>query len=540
MFSNKTNINILTALLLRKGVERAVVCPGSRNAPIVHNLSQVMHCTPMTDERSAAFYALGMAQATRRSVVVCVTSGSALLNVAPAAAEAFYQHVPLIILSADRPQRWIDQQDGQTLWQAGALQKFVRRTVNLPEEADEAEQHWHCNRLVNEALLATEQGPVHINVPVSEPLYDFTVSRLPSERLISCARQLRADDSVLTGFLLAQRPVLVIGQMVLKDKQVEEAIERLRTRVVVLSERLTHGGARPFDAILPTMGSDAAPDFVLYMGGTLVSKRLRGFLRQCQPREVWEVSEGETVHDTFMNQTGWMVADASSVLLQLQKLAQASEPTQEQTAYVKTWNERMDALQERVKTLDVPFSQLSVVRVFEDKLRVAKAPEDYHLHYANSSSVRLGNLFAGKKIWVNRGVNGIEGSLSTAVGFSLAVEGNVYCVTGDLSFFYDQNALWCDALKGNLRILLLNNNGGGIFGKFPVNHQEKSYAYIMGENHRTAESVCLQNHIDYLSANDAQTLEATLNDFLTREVRHAIVLEVFTTVEADQQALAAL
>ena len=180
MYSNKENVNILTALLVRHGVQCAVVCPGSRNSAIVHNLHECpdIQCFPVTDERSAGFYALGMAQALRKPVVVCVTSGTALLNLAPAVAEAYYQHIPLVAVSADRPPQWIDQLDGQTLPQPDALGRFVRKAVSLPEPTD-ADTRWYCNRLVNEALIAARQGgggPVHINVPITEPLFEYTVA----------------------------------------------------------------------------------------------------------------------------------------------------------------------------------------------------------------------------------------------------------------------------------------------------------------------------------------------------------------------------
>ena len=180
MYSNKENINILTSLLLEWGVTDAVVCPGSRNAAIVHNLNEcgTIRCHPITDERSAAFYAMGIALNTKRPTVVCVTSGSALLNTAPAVAEACYQHVPLIVIAADRPQQWIDQLDGQTLPQPDALNRFVRRSVSLSEPRTE-EERWYCNRLVNEALHAAtfrQPAPVLINVPITEPLFTFDVA----------------------------------------------------------------------------------------------------------------------------------------------------------------------------------------------------------------------------------------------------------------------------------------------------------------------------------------------------------------------------
>ena len=131
MYSNKDSVNILTALLVAHGIRHAVVCPGSRNAPIVHNFNECpdIECHPVTDERSAAFFALGIAQATDQPVAVCVTSGTALLNVAPAVAEAHYQHQALVVISADRPAQWIGQLDGQTLRQPGALQPWVEKSV---------------------------------------------------------------------------------------------------------------------------------------------------------------------------------------------------------------------------------------------------------------------------------------------------------------------------------------------------------------------------------------------------------------------------
>ena len=181
MFCDKDNVNILTALLAAHGIRHAVVCPGSRNAPIVHNLKECeqIECHPVTDERSAGFYALGLALATASPVAVCVTSGSALLNVAPAAAEAFYRHVPIIIISADRPAQWIGQLDGQTMPQTGALGCFVKKAVCLPEPNND-EQRWMCNRLVNEAITTATihgWGPVHINVPITEPLFSFTTRK---------------------------------------------------------------------------------------------------------------------------------------------------------------------------------------------------------------------------------------------------------------------------------------------------------------------------------------------------------------------------
>ena len=245
-YSDKENVNILTALLVAHGIRHAVVCPGSRNAPIVHNLNECPNitCHPVTDERSAGFYVLGMAQILRHPVAVCVTSGTALLNLLPAAAEAYYQHVPLVVISADRPSMWIDQQDGQTLPQLEALGRFVSKAVSLPEPSTDDER-WYCNRLVNEALLCCQRhggSPVHLNVPISEPLFTFNVPALPTERAI---RQVTATTDVghcqplLADIQSAQRPMIVVGQLSNKEAQ-RMALQlcELSTDVVVMYECL--------------------------------------------------------------------------------------------------------------------------------------------------------------------------------------------------------------------------------------------------------------------------------------------------------------
>ncbi|MDE5987449.1 MAG: 2-succinyl-5-enolpyruvyl-6-hydroxy-3-cyclohexene-1-carboxylic-acid synthase, partial [Prevotella sp.] len=214
------NIQILTTLLGRHGVDRVVVCPGSRNAPIVHWLNEcgAMECSPVTDERSAGFVALGMAMATGKPVAVCVTSGTALLNLAPAVAEAYYRQIPLVIISADRPQMWIDQLDGQTLRQPGALGCFVARCITLPESTD-GENCRYSERLVNEAMLASRYPvgrPVHINVPLSEPLFDFTISDTPRVRAVAHIgnSEVSFEQIRLVGDRLkrAARPMIVVGQ----------------------------------------------------------------------------------------------------------------------------------------------------------------------------------------------------------------------------------------------------------------------------------------------------------------------------------------
>ena len=491
MYSSKQNVNILTSLLVAHGIHHAVVCPGSRNAPIVHNLNECpdIQCYPVTDERSAGFYALGMTQALKEPVVVCVTSGTALLNLYPAVAEAYYQHRSLVVVSADRPQQWIDQLDGQTLPQPDALGCFVKKAVSLPEPHDE-DTRWYCNRLINEALMV-KHGPVHINVPITEPLFDFSTPELPKERKIEL---LPADISNVTlshvcrMFMQAKRPMLIAGQPM--NPLMDEAVVQI--------------------------GDDAdyIPDFVLYTGGSIVSKRLKHFLRKA--KETWVVnSEGE-VTDTFMNLTHIVQGDGDVVADMVRSnLEETPHP------FVQKWEALLAQIRQQVEANEPPYSSAAVVKYFEQK-RGANI-----VHYANSMAIRLANTYSKTPVYCNRGVNGIEGSLSTAAGFSCVTDEKVFCVIGDLSFFYDQNALWNQNLRGNLRILLLNNGKGGIFDMLPG--LEKSPArdkFVAAEHHATAEGICQQNDIYYQQATTTEEMQRGIDLLLSSEFSRPMVLEV--------------
>jgi len=534
MYSNKENVNILTALLVKHGVRHAVVCPGSRNAAIVHNLNECpdITCYPVTDERSAGFYALGMTQALGEPVVVCVTSGTALLNLYPAVAEAYYQHRPLVVISADRPPQWIDQLDGQTLPQPDALGRFVRKAVSLPEPHD-AESRWYCNRLVNEALLE-KHAPVHINVPITEPLFDFSVATLPDERKIE---RIEADATnqtlshVCRMFLHAQRPMLIAGQPL--NRNLDEAVK------------------------LVEHDESYVPDFVLYCGDSIVSKRVKHYLRRA--KETWAVNRTGEVNDTFMNLTQVIQGNAE-VVADLIRFNLEEQPH----PFVQKWEAVLQRVVQQAEAYQPDYSQMAAVKYFEQQLTslypsLSSFPA---VHYANSTAIRLANIFSAHPVYCNRGVNGIEGSLSTAAGFSLVSSLSphpstfiphpstfipqpsslpVFCVIGDLSFFYDQNALWNQNLSGSthghqLRVLLLNNGKGGIFNM--LKGLEASPArdrFVSAAHHTTAEGICQQNDIYYQRATTMEEMRQGIDLLISNEFSRPMVLEVTTDASEDER-----
>lgn len=542
MFSNKENVNILTSLMVEHGIRHVVVCPGSRNAPLIHNFNEceAISCHPVTDERSAGFYALGMAQATGLPVAVCVTSGTALLNVAPAVAEAYYQKIPLVVISADRPEAFINQLDGQTMPQSGALGCFAVKSVSIPEPCNEAER-WRCNRVVNEALLECMRHggiPVHVNVPLSEPLFVFTEASLPSERKITAIPSATncsiLKETLLPAFAKARRPMVVIGQV--KHGEIDRnSMRKLSHHAVILSESTGYMlDVIHFDEVLSSMEdtSPYMPDFVLYIGGTLVSKRLRQFLRGATDADVWRIDEDGGIHDTFMNLRTVVHGKAKDAV---EVLAEGVN-TEKNSCFVNLWNIELERASRHAAGFEPAYSQMAAVKYFEEQL------EDIghccHVHYANSSAIRLANIYSAHHVYCNRGVNGIEGSLSVAAGHSVVCQETVFCIIGDLSFFYDQNALWNVNLRGNLRIILLNNGCGGIFHRLDGLSESRSLDTLVAAGHSAcAQGICTQNDIVYMKATSMDEMRTGMAALITSSSHRPMLLEVFTDKEEDKKAL---
>ncbi len=564
MYSNKENVNILTALLVKHGIRHAVVCPGSRNSPIVHNLNEcsLIECYPVTDERSAGFYALGMAlhEGAPSSVAVCVTSGTALLNLMPAVAEAYYQHIPLVVISADRPPQWIDQLDGQTLPQPSALGRFVCRAVSLPEPHNN-EESWYCNRLVNEALLESRhhgKSPVHINVPIAEPLFDFSVAQLPDERQIHrrfCyGEDWEVEKIMIRHFLSASRPMIVIGQThddFVHTEDWQEVMQFLSHYAVVLNESLCNYslGAVHFDEVLYGIGDNEAymPDVVLYIGDTIVSKRLKTFLRKAKDARVYFLNEKGTVCDVFMNLVEIVECSPTHAL---QNIIYAYEtksdpetvvkyflPSIGRKTYCEKWYQQLSKAKLHAATYLPAYSQMAAVKYFEHQFSIHNSQfSNPFVHYANSTAIRLANIYAQHPVFCNRGVNGIEGSLSTAAGMSVVNDERVYCVIGDLSFFYDQNALWNQNLRGNFRILLLNNGKGGIFNMLKGLEQSPARdKFVAAQHTTTAEGICLQNGVVYRKAENMEQMQGGIDWLLQTESEHPLLLEVLTDASEDER-----
>ena len=437
-----------------------------------------------------------------------------------------------MVISADRPRQWIDQLDGQTLPQEDALGRFVAKSVSVAEPHDD-EERWYCNRLVNEAFVALYRTdrPVQINVPIAEPLFSFSTEKLPPQRSV---RYIPWDNEPSSNAVLrmvekSRRPMVVMGQMPCGSVPADYAMQ-LAEKVVILYEPLAIDEMPRCltDEMLAAMAGDEdryMPDLVLYLGNNTVSKRLRQFLRRLPATcNVIMVDEEGELKDVSMHtdyvihgRTGDVVKDVFTSWLHKDKCCEDE--------YLDAWKKLYgEAASQLMNTSTDDLSSIAV-KLFENEYGEGEV-----IHYANSTAVRLGCRFADNHyIYCNRGLNGIEGSLSTAAGASLAMqeEGNVYCVIGDLSFFYDENALWQTQLTGNLRILLLNNGGGSIFKTLKGLDASPARDVLVAAQHAySAEGICRQFGLTYRMVDSIATLADGIQWLGTVESKKPVVLEV--------------
>ena len=545
VYTDKKNILQLVALLEAHGVTKIVLCPGSRNIPLVHTLSThpSFKCYSVTDERSAGFFAIGLALNGGAPAAVCCTSGTALLNLHPAVAEAFYQNVPLVVISADRPAAWIGQMDGQTLPQPGVFGTLVKKSVNLPEIYTD-EDEWYCNRLVNEALLETHhhgKGPVHINVPVTEPIFRFTTETLPEVRVITRYQGLNIYDRDYNDLIQRlnqyQKRMIIVGQMNLIYLFEKKYSKLLYKHFAWLTEHIgnqTIPGipVKNFDVAIYAMDGEMqgkmAPELLITYGGHIVSKRLKKFLRNNPPKEHWHVSPDGEIVDLYGSLTTVIEMDPFEFLEKIAFLLENKTPQ-----YPLLWENFCKTLPQP----ELPYSEMSAIGALIQAL-----PQQCALHLANSSAVRYAQLFtvpATVEVCCNRGTSGIEGSLSTAVGYAAASDKLNFVVIGDLSFFYDMNALWNGNFGANLRILLLNNGGGEIFHTLPgLEMSGTSHKFITAVHKASAKGWAEDRGFLYQKVEDEVQLEEAIQLFTQPEpMTQPVLVEVFTNKNKDARIL---
>jgi len=555
----KNNIIPLTIkiaeITYNRGIKHVVLSPGSRSAPLT--IAFVRHPQIQTyiipDERSAGYVALGMSLTLQEPVGLVSTSGTATINLFSPIAEAFYQNIPLIIFTADRPPEWIDQADGQTIHQANLYGEHVKKYFSFPSDQDFKNLNWYAERMINEALncaLDATPGPVHINVPVRDPFYpgteeEYTYNTRPKIIEAIAAKSYLDDHSwgLLQDTWECADKILIVGGQARYNRAFTRALDQFtrdfHTPIVgdtianihdIKGNLITH-----HDLILsrqdPSIAT-LAPDLLITFGSAVVSKNLKLFLRKYPPSRHWHIQKAGYVPDTFQSLTTTVSMLPEDFLQQASKLFKGKN---NQIQYLDDWKDR----EIRASAIIKDFFRQTTLSELEAVYQIVQhLPDNINLHLANSMPVRLLNLIGmlkpGIEVFSNRGISGIDGCTSTALGVSLHSKKLNVLITGDMAFFYDRNGLWHNYIPGNLRIIILNNHGGGIFRLIdgPSDLPELD-EYFVTDQKLTARNSASDFGLEYFHSKDVKTLEDALHEFLENRGK-AKILEIETDSQINK------
>lgn len=559
-----------------KNIKHIIISPGSRNAPLTIGFSNdpFFKCYSIVDERCAAFFALGIAQQIEAPVLVTCTSGSALLNFYPAVAEAFYSEIPLIVLSADRPKHLQNIGDGQTINQKNVFENHILHSANLkldlkdelniPVTEDipifkniedklerllglqkdiQSHNEKELNDAINKAVF--KKGPVHINVPFDEPLYEMVDTLKVSPKSIPIEiEEPKMDsyilDQCLNDWRKAKRKMVLVGEYA--PNKIEQKWLNILAKdesVVVFTEstsNLDHGSFFPnIDKIIAPLQKEdfvkLQPEILITFGGMLVSKKIKAFLREYQPKEHWHISETRA-YDTFFCLTQHIKESPNYFFSEFLPKAK-----QVNSSYKNYWTgikmERNKKHHNYVE--EISFSDF---KVFDTLFKML--PNDSILQIGNSSAIRYAQLFDIHKsieVFCNRGTSGIDGSTSTAVGCAVANKRQTNFITGDLSFFYDSNALWNNYIPDSFRIIIVNNGGGGIFRILPGHKNTENFDTFFETKHNlNAQHLAEMYNFKYKKVSTQNDLTLALNSFF-KESKRPKILEINTAEHPNDEVL---
>lgn len=550
---------MLAALLKAHGVTEVVVSPGSRNAPVIVALHRLecfsIQC--VIDERCAAFIAMGKALVSNHPVAVVCTSGTALLNFAPAVAEAFYRGIPLIVVSADRPSEWIDQDDSQTLRQFRVMDNIVKHSYDLPAFTSTDNLRWYVRRTINDAILmasSTPQGPVHLNIQIDEPLDRFRPMPISHPRVIhtvSPAPSLPTYEARELGRELASpRKVLIIAGFHSPSEKLSRSLNKLGRlpNVAIMYEAQSNlhlstdiASISCIDATLTSLSpetlSEMVPDVVITYGGAILSRMVKSWLRDNSSIVThWHVGFSDNAVDCFQCLERRILMSPE---IFFQQLASAMQPWRDSCCYSSSWIHFRDQA-EVIKSdfiNSAPWSDLKAMQMV-----ISSIPKGCNLHLSNGTAVRYAQLFPYShihRIDSNRGVSGIDGCTSTAVGASTMYGGTTLLVTGDMSAQYDLGALATADIPARFRMIVLNNSGGGIFRFIrSTSSLPERDRYLVADVRLPLRSLAEGFGFDYLEASDEAGCQAALEDFYRPTARPAI-LNLITPPELSADILKA-
>ncbi len=531
----------LVSLLKQHGISHIVLSPGNRNVPIVHSVENdpFFTCYNITDERSAAFFALGLINELQKPVAICCTSGTAVCNYVSAVSEAFYRKMPLLVITADRNPYYLNQNEDQMVPQSALLSPVCKKSVSLPIDEEEKDNSY-SNRLLNEAFLALDhhgKGPVHINIPIEANLAVFEETEIPSVRKIERHDISDSWQSMADKLKSAKRVLVIYGQSAPATEKLKKDIESFARKYncVIATDHISNlhcfGAVNTFSVsrfITADKFAEICPDIVITVNGNYVSY-IRGLLKSNNKAfSHWLVSESGEVADPFHTLSDIFECSTEHFFKTFAK--NGGEDID--NTYLAAWK----ALDEKVILPEFEYSDIYAVQRLMQNI-----PDHSILHLANSSSVRLAQHFPVKEtvaVYCNRGTNGIDGSMSSFIGQAAISKKLSFLLIGDLSFFYDMNALWNRYVGSNVRILLNNNEGAGIFhfiiGEKKISTLNKNTA---AEHFATAKGWVESVGFRYLCATNKEELDEAMREFTARESDKPIFLEVFTKKDEDAHVL---
>ncbi len=552
MFPKKELAQLVISACHQFNIDTVVISPGSRNAPLTIGFSNHPNIETLSvvDERCAAFFAMGIAQQKQKPVAIICSSGSALLNYYPAIAEAFYSNIPLVVISADRPKHLIDIGDGQTIRQENVFENHILFSANLIEAGNQLENN---TDLLVEALQTSiyKKGPVHINVPFDEPLYE-TVEELNTFSLLPRAKSRGIEKEVLDSartdidnnkfveiWNSSSKKMILVGSH-FPDTELQNILNKFTEdeSVLILTETTSNLYHSKFinsidKLIFPLTETDfleLQPEILVTLGGMVVSKKIKQFLRTHQPKNHWHLDELKAM-DTYHCLSEFIQEKPVGFLQILE-----AEKNRIESNYQQIWlNKNDDRTQKHNNYLAK--AEYSDLKSFEVVLR--SIPDNSQVQISNSSIIRYSQLFdlnSTLSVFCNRGTSGIDGSTSTAIGAAFANEKQTIFITGDLSFFYDSNALWNTNTPKNFRIIILNNAGGGIFRFIPGPSTTNATDYFETPHSLTAEHLAKMYDFDYTAVSNLKELNIGLNDFYSESDKPKI-MEVFTPKEINDVVL---
>ena len=546
-----------------------VISPGSRNVPLAIGFAsnKKFKCYSIVDERSAAFFALGLSQKSKKPTILICTSGSALLNYYPAVAEAYNSEIPLIILSADRPEYKINIGDGQTINQSNVFEKNILYSKSLKQDCSHATEEIiksNLQKIVNDKadyskieklqksiqknneeiieiafnLSINKMQPVHLNVPMEEPLYEFNDSPSISVKVKKKTEKnlsLTDLDNFYKEINKASKIMILIG---VSDGNIlsKKSIQKINScsSIIVMKEHTSNVFNESFisniDRLIgpielqsnsDSLFDELSPEIVISLGGMIVSKKIKSFLRNYKPRKHFHIGNNIS-KDSFYSGVEHINTTAN-------KFFENIDLNKSDSKYFEKWNQldysKLDLHNRYMKVIN--FSDLKVFEILTNWI-----PKKYNIQVANSTPIRYFQLFDLKNknmMFANRGTSGIDGSTSTAIGSSVQNDSPVLLVTGDLSFFYDVNALWNNHIPKNFRIIIINNSGGGIFKILPGFKENNLFSeFIETQHNLSARLIAKMFNFNYTRVSTKFGLNLYLRTFFKNSKKPKI-LEIKTS-----------